>query len=1021
MPKEILISDIVDLTGTEQDINTLIANINKVDKAIQQINKNPINVGQVGGLRELKQATDELIKATGQLSAAINETTKARTNSNKDALTAARIATEEAKQTDLLARAKKEEAKASLESTRAKELENKEREKASKVSASEEKAIRDISNDYLQLSKSFTDAALKAKNYYLTLGANHPVTIQAVKDANDINNILKKVDESVGQYGRNVGNYKSGFNGLGNSVSQIARELPSLTISAQQFFLAISNNLPILQDEISKAKREIAELKAAGEAAPSLGAKLRDAIFSPQVAFAVGIALLTAFSGKIVEFFKNVFIGRTELEKMKETVEKLTIAFAQLNRETQYNIEGVKQNIAAQIELAKKRGATEKEVSGIVQQGYTDEYKVFEQSSKKKADAIHKLIPEYYLQLNSVQDVQTLLADLENTIANPKFSKEKEINQERMKGAKQLTTELLADLQSRNQSGFNSYQEYLKFEADYAKKVRDTLRDLSEEEVKNTIEALEKQRTARFELSKLVIQDEIDKQKAIADAGVTYFSADARKKQADAEIELIKKTTQEELHAYDLKIEGIKRIRDIKLSNPELSPIEIQAIKTRADLEIKAAILTSEQIKLIKEKESRSIIAIEVAMVSEILQIRHKIQQEANDEARRDAQFLLDDEQRKLQARLSALQRGAEGEQRGIQKLADERLAIVNREYAQGKIDKQKFEDEKRKIENEALAKSLNSQIAYYKALAILYELDSTEREKLLAKIAELEKKLAELGAKVTSEHAKVINEHVQAYLRLGDELNKLVFSVFAAASERRINQLNAEKDALEERYQKETDFINQTYTNQAQRQQKQAELDARYHAQKKQLEDQEKKEKTKQAIAQKASTIFSIILDTAKAIANDLDTPWKIPIDAAIGAAELAIAIATPIPRYFKGKNADDNYQGYAWVDDGGRPEAIIRQDGSVEVGSNKPRVTYLNSKDIVLPDARMLAWNATASITNKAFTTTESEFNRNDYMAGVKRIEKALKNQPAPKVIMPDPLDLWMNSNKSWDSFRG
>jgi hypothetical protein len=123
-----------------------------------------------------------------------------------------------------------------------------------KASKAEEKAIKDISNDYLQLSKAFNDASLKAKNYYLTLGENHPLTIEAIKDANDMNNILKRIDEKVGQYGRNVGNYKSAFDGLGVSVSQIARELPSLTISAQQFVLAISNNLPMLQDELKKAK-----------------------------------------------------------------------------------------------------------------------------------------------------------------------------------------------------------------------------------------------------------------------------------------------------------------------------------------------------------------------------------------------------------------------------------------------------------------------------------------------------------------------------------------------------------------------------------------------------------------------------------------------------------------------------------------------------------------------------------------------------------------------------------------------
>jgi len=59
---------------------------------------------------------------------------------------------------------------------------------------------------------------------------------------------LKAVDATMGKYQRNVGNYASGFNVLGNSVNQLTREMPAFTYSVQTGFMALSNNIPIFTD-----------------------------------------------------------------------------------------------------------------------------------------------------------------------------------------------------------------------------------------------------------------------------------------------------------------------------------------------------------------------------------------------------------------------------------------------------------------------------------------------------------------------------------------------------------------------------------------------------------------------------------------------------------------------------------------------------------------------------------------------------------------------------------------------------
>ncbi|HVT87155.1 MAG TPA: hypothetical protein VHD35_18285 [Chitinophagaceae bacterium] len=110
------------------------------------------------------------------------------------------------------------EAKAQKELAQAMNIRDKASQSAQKTMLNERKIANDVSNDYKQLSLAYNEAALKAKNYILTLGANHPITVQAVADANAMGNKLKEIDASVGQYQRNVGNYNGAIGVLGKSL-----------------------------------------------------------------------------------------------------------------------------------------------------------------------------------------------------------------------------------------------------------------------------------------------------------------------------------------------------------------------------------------------------------------------------------------------------------------------------------------------------------------------------------------------------------------------------------------------------------------------------------------------------------------------------------------------------------------------------------------------------------------------------------------------------------------------------------
>lgn len=121
---------------------------------------------------------------------------------------------------------------------------------------------------------------------------------------------IKELDATIGNHQRNVGNYATGWNGLNMSIQQIGRELPSLAVGWSTFFLAISNNLPILADEIKRARIQFEALKKSGQAATPVWKQVVSSIVSWQTALTVGITLLTLYGDKLVKWISS--LGKAE-------------------------------------------------------------------------------------------------------------------------------------------------------------------------------------------------------------------------------------------------------------------------------------------------------------------------------------------------------------------------------------------------------------------------------------------------------------------------------------------------------------------------------------------------------------------------------------------------------------------------------------------------------------------------------------------------------------------------------------
>lgn len=77
------------------------------------------------------------------------------------------------------------------------------------------------------------------------------------QQADEIMTQLKRFQENTGDFRLSVGNYEKALNGLNISTQQILREMPTLANSASQFFIAISNNVPIFIDNFKRAQAEL--------------------------------------------------------------------------------------------------------------------------------------------------------------------------------------------------------------------------------------------------------------------------------------------------------------------------------------------------------------------------------------------------------------------------------------------------------------------------------------------------------------------------------------------------------------------------------------------------------------------------------------------------------------------------------------------------------------------------------------------------------------------------------------------
>ena len=158
---------------------------------------------------------------------------------------------------------------------------------------------------------------------------------------------MQKLQEATGNHRLSVGNYARSWDGLGVSVSQVVRELPAAAVSLNTFFLGISNNVPMVVDEINKLREENKKAVAEGRPAKSIIGSITKALFGWNTVLVILLAVFSKWGKQIIEWIGS-------LGKAKNAIISTQEALDNINKELEKTNDSYGQNIVTVKKLARE-------------------------------------------------------------------------------------------------------------------------------------------------------------------------------------------------------------------------------------------------------------------------------------------------------------------------------------------------------------------------------------------------------------------------------------------------------------------------------------------------------------------------------------------------------------------------------------------------------------------------------------------------------------------------------------------
>lgn len=785
---------------------------------------------------------------------------------------------------------------------------------------------------------------------------NSPFGQELLKSIQKTDLKIKEFDASIGNHQRNVGNYAGGFNTLQYSVQQVARELPSLTMSLSQFFLAISNNIPILSDEIVKAKNANAALRAEGKKGVPVWKQLISSVFSWQTALVVGITVITAYGKEISNFFKSLFGAKQALIEVSEVqrifgenIAKDTIELDIMIDKLKNTTKGTEDYNKARMKIIDKYGdylkGQKDEIRNL--EDLDAAYKILTQSiiqnsiQKGLQEANSKMIEEYNKGMESALD--GVLEEFENKYGKGKgaekfmtfkigiTSDDKELREaaeeiyrefnERTIGARtnelskawlniSKTNEKLKETQKTISIMENSYRKV--FGTDTVKKSDSLLG--KQQALRKEAELLPESTEEELKLKNKRLKQIDDEIKRLKELGIeTDKQAKSREKEERKIHDYIIKLQERERNAYNQMLslkekegsEANKRIvQDERFSYEE----RIEALNKYSEA-LKASVKTNAyaQIeKLIREttiglgkdpdnEKDRAEVAQKVS--NQVLLIRQKEALEIEKITEQSAKTQLQIEEDRVKKMLKSIQEEADARSRAISGKESTEYDYLAKDYKKGLMSEEVYQFKKKAISDKYALIRFDEEQKMLEQQLNTFGLKEEEKN-------DIERRLADNRL----EYEKWVNEQeIAAAEALAEKKKELLQDVFnfgqQLIEQRFQNQLNAleeESEANDEWSEHEKERIDRLEEagaiSKEQADARKAVVDDQAAARENELENKRAEIRKKQAVFEKAIAVADIMRELASAI-------FKIQAEAAAAAAipfvgaALAAAALSQIP----------------------------------------------------------------------------------------------------------------------------
>jgi len=768
-----------------------------------------------------------------------------------------------------------------------------------------------------------------------------------------LNQQLKNIDAQMGNYQRNVGNYASGWNGLNVSIQQIARELPALSVGANTFFLAISNNLPMFVDELKKARVEYELLKKSVPTATPVFKQVLGSLFSWQTALVVGITLLSSYGGETTKWIGSLFDARKEIDYLKQLQEDL-------NKSQK---EGVKnaQDEAVKLDILYRAAVNLNKPMG---------------ERKKAVEELKKQYPSYFKNISDENILAGKAADSYQRLSNAILASAKaRAVQDRLVEQAKQKLDLEDQLAEKEEKRANLESARDKMKAQYESSqgaAMDTARDMYGK-LNKQVEDLDKEIGSL--LNQLYQADKASKEIAssinIGDVTFDPHSADKasddlmqymkgiRSKMADLSVSLIEDEHQRNIAAiekgYNDQIAAIKgyseeenklremlaqeRMQKIAKENEEYTKKLAEADEKRIEEKKKH---TDEILRLEEEQSSLRIAATstgyrELENIITANYAKGMMSRKEYDEAMRELEKQAANEQ--LQIQIDATEKMIEiAEASGVvskQQIEMLRESIKAMEAEIGSIN---ADDQVKKAEEQQdiTRRNFEALKGYSSALKDL----ASDIDSPFAGIFDgMDKGFSIMSDKISGVWGELTDgEKIERTTEMWGAMVGGIGSMISSIYDRQIEAIEAEQEANEKAGEEEISRIEALEergaitTEEAEARKRAAEdKTAQKNAE---LEKKKAALRTKQAKFEKATSIAEAAIQIAGGILQtikQLGFPAAIPMIAALGAMgaiQLATIIATPIPKYAKG--TDSHKGGLAVVGDGGVPETIVIDKGA-------------------------------------------------------------------------------------------